>query len=82
MLAGPLGSDISVQTILESKEGTIKVKSNKIDASWMIKGTVERIIVPKLGEVSELLKSYVERQENKKIEKMEIVNGELAVTFK
>ena len=80
--AGPLGSEVGVQAILESKAGNIKVKNHKIEAGWMIKGTVEGILVPKLNEVSGLLKSYIEKKENKKVEKMEIVNGELVVTFK
>ncbi len=80
--AGPLGSEVGVQAILESKAGSIKVKSHKIDAGWMIKGTVEDILVSKLNEVSGLLKSYIETQEKKKVEKMEIINGELVVKFK
>lgn len=61
VLAGPLGSEVGVQAILESKGGNIKVKNHKIEAGWMIKGTVESIIIPKLNEVSELLKSYIEK---------------------
>jgi hypothetical protein len=82
VLAGPLGSNIGVQAILESKAGVIEIKSHAIDAGWLIKGTVEGILIPKLSNISELLKSYVEKQENKKVVKMEIVNGELVVTFK
>jgi hypothetical protein len=80
--AGPLGSEVGVQAILESRGGNIRVKSHKIDAGWMIKGTVESILVPKLNEVSGLLKSYIEKEEKKKVEKMEIINGELVVKFK
>lgn len=82
VLAGPLGSEVGVQAVLESKGGNIKVKSHKIEAGWMIKGTVEGILVPKLNEVSELLKSYIEKEEKKKVEKMEIINGELVIKFK
>lgn len=81
VLAGPLGLEVGVEAILESKAGNIKVKNHKIDAGWMIKGTVEGIIAPKLNEVSELLKSYIEKEEKRKVAKMEIINGELEVTF-
>lgn len=82
VLAGPLSSEVGVQAILESRAGNIKVKNHKIEAGWMIKGTVEDILVPKLNEVSGLLKSYIEKSEGKKVEKMEIINGELVVKFK
>jgi hypothetical protein len=80
--AGPLSSRVGVRAVLESKAGSIVVKDHKINASWAIKGTVEKLLVPKLDEVSGFLQSYIEKQENKKVEKMEIVDGQLVVRFK
>jgi len=73
--------DVDIEAILESKAGVIKVKSHRIDANWLIKGTVEGIVVPKLNQVSELLKSYIEEEEERKVDKIEIENGKLKVTF-
>ncbi len=72
---------VGIQAVLENKNGSLAVKSYEIDAPIYAKGTVEKIIAPKLGEVSELLKSYVEKQEGRKVAKIEIENGELKVTF-
>ncbi len=73
--------NVGVQAILENKGGAIKVKSYKIDAQEAIKSTVEGMIVPKLNTVSELLKSFIEKEEGKKVSKVEIENGGLKVTF-
>jgi hypothetical protein len=74
--------NIGVQAVLENKADTIGVKSYKIDAGWMIKRTVEGIIVPKLNQVSQILKSYIENEEKRGVEKIKIKDGELKVEFK
>lgn len=74
--------NVGVQAVLENKADTIGVKSYKVNAGWMIKGTVEGIIVPKLNQVSEILKSYIEKEEKRGVKKIEIENGELKVEFK
>ncbi len=73
--------DIKVAATLESEKGVIQVKSHKIEASKFEKN-VEDMLVPKLAEVSGLLRSYIENEERRNVEKMEIIKGELHVTFK
>jgi len=79
--AGPASSDVRVEAVLENKNGDISVKSYNIKANFLVKPLAKGIIVPKLNQVSELLRSYIENEERKKVEKIEIVNGELVVTF-
>ena len=76
-----IGANVGVQATLENKKGAIAVKNHKIEANFMIKGKVESAIVPKLGEISKILKEYIEKEEGKKVEKIEIENGQLKVTF-
>ncbi|OGI66126.1 hypothetical protein A3A95_00195 [Candidatus Nomurabacteria bacterium RIFCSPLOWO2_01_FULL_39_18] len=81
--AGPVDSDIGIQAVLENKKNAVAVKSYKIDAGWLIKSSVEGMIAPKLNEVSEMLKEFIEKEDKKgrKVEKMEIENGQLKVTY-
>ena len=72
---------VGVQAVLENKGGAIIIKSYKIDANFIIKGTVEDLIVPKLNEVSKILKEHIEKQENREVGEIKIENGELKVTF-
>ena len=76
------GFNIKVQATLGNQGNIIAVKNYNIDAMWPAKGKAEKALVPKLTEVSKILTAYIEKQENKKVEKMEIINGELKVTFK
>ena len=71
------GFNITVQATLENKEDGIVVKNYKVDASWLVKGKAQKAIEPHLNKISKLLKSYIEKEENRKIEKIWIENGEL-----
>lgn len=73
--------NIGVEATLQNEENGIGVKSYKINASFMAKGKAEREIAPQLNKVSDLLREYIEKEENRKVEKIEIENGELKVTF-
>ena len=79
--AGPMGSDIGIKAILGNKGSAILVEDFRIDASFLIRGTVEKMIAQKIGEVSGILKEYIEKEEKRKVKKMEIENGVLKVTF-
>jgi len=71
------GFNIKVQATFENKENKIVVKSYNIDAMWPAKGKAEKALVPQFGRISEMLKSYIEEVENKKVEKIWIEGGEL-----
>ena len=71
------GFSIAVQATLENKGDGIAVKNYKVDAKWFAKGKAQKAIEPHLNKISELLKSYIEKEENKKVEKIWIENGEL-----
>src|SRR3989344_3455303 len=75
------GGTVGIQAILENKQDGIGVKRYKIEATWMVKKLAEAFIGTELDKVSKLLKSYIEKEEKKEVAKMEIVNGELQVTF-
>jgi hypothetical protein len=76
------GFDINVKIEIENEDNGIVIKKYNIDAKWPAKGKAEKALVPRLGEISEMLKNYIEKEEGKKVEKMEIENGELKVDFK
>ena len=71
------GFNIKVQATFENKENKIVVKSYNIDAMWPAKGKAEKALVPQLDKISEMLKSYIEKETNQKIEKIWIEDGEL-----
>ena len=71
------GFNIKVRATFENKENKIVVKSYNIDAMWPAKGKAEKALVPQFGRISEMLKSYIEEVENKKVEKIWIEGGEL-----
>jgi len=72
-----LGFNIAVQATLENKGDGIVVKNYKVNAKWPAKGKTEKALEPHLNKISELLRSYIEKEENKKVEKIWIENGEL-----
>jgi hypothetical protein len=72
-----------VTTILGNTGGTIGIIGKpKIEASMVDKKLIERELSPKLNEIPEMLKSFIEKEKNKKVDKMEIENGVLKVTYK
>jgi len=75
------GFNIEVQVVIENKGDGIAVKSHNIDAKWPAKGIAEEAITPHLGKISEMLKTYMEKEEEGKIEKIWIENGELKAMF-
>ena len=76
------GVNIGIQGTLQNKGDGIAVKNYKIDAVWPIKGKAEKIIGSKLNEISEMLKSFIKKEENKEVEKIWIEDGQLKVMFK
>jgi hypothetical protein len=75
-------ADVGIQAILENKNGAILVKSYNIDANLIVKGQIEERLIPYLNKITETLKDFIERKEGKKVEKIEIENGQLKVSFK
>lgn len=78
---GAAGVGVGVQAELENRGKDIAVKNYNIDANFMVKGKVEKGIVPKLNEITSILKNYIEKEKNKKVIKIWIENGELRVEF-
>jgi hypothetical protein len=78
---GFISVDIDIKATLSNKGGNIILKNHEITAS-SFQGIIEETIAPHLGKISEGLKKYIETEEKKKIERLEIENGELKVTFK
>lgn len=72
--------DITLQAVLRNNAGSIKVTDLQIEAN-RVREKVESIIISKFSKTSEIIKNYIEKKEKKKVEKMEIINGELMVTF-
>jgi hypothetical protein len=77
-----LGFQINIDAVLRNIVNGVGVKSYAVDANIFIRGDVDSLIRDKLKEVSNLLRDHIEKQKNRKVEKMEIVNGELKVTYK
>jgi hypothetical protein len=77
------GFDVGIKVNLENEKGdSIVAKDLQIDANFIAKGKVREIVEPKIGQVSKLLKEYIEKEEARKIEGgMTIKNGELEVVF-
>lgn len=73
--------NIGVEATLQNEGNGIGIKSYKIDAIFVAKGKAEREIAPQLNKVSDILREYIEKEEDRKVEKIEIENGELKVTF-
>ncbi|OGI66125.1 hypothetical protein A3A95_00190 [Candidatus Nomurabacteria bacterium RIFCSPLOWO2_01_FULL_39_18] len=83
-------SDVGIKVVLGSKNNIIVVKNCEIKAN--VNMIIDRIlnpllvhfVKPHLEKISETLKSYIEDNDPKrrKVEKMEIENGQLKVTFK
>lgn len=75
------GFNIKVQVVIENMGDGITVKSHNIDAKWPAKGKAEKKLEPQLNKISEMLKSYIEKEKGGKIEKLWIENGELKALF-
>lgn len=72
--------NIETHIILKNEERGIAVIIHSIDAGNFTKKVKEKLN-PELKKIPEKIKSYIEKEEGKKIEKIEIINGELKITF-
>ncbi len=72
--------NIDASALLETTNGKINLKNYQITAS-AFEGMVRELIVPKLKQVPDLIKLYIENEEGKKVKELEIINGELKVVF-
>ncbi|OGI64312.1 hypothetical protein A2733_00905 [Candidatus Nomurabacteria bacterium RIFCSPHIGHO2_01_FULL_40_20] len=73
--------NVIMNATLGNKGSGIYLKNYNIDAG-LATGKVRSMVEPKLKEISELLKSYIEKEASSEVEKMEIQNGQIKVTFK
>ena len=77
------GNNVGVEAVLQNLDDGVAIKGKpEIKAGFLVKVFAEGIISKKLGEVSEMLKEYIEQDSGKKVEKMEIVDEGLKVKFR
>ncbi len=76
------GFDVKVSATLGNENNLIIVKRHTIEANILVKGKAKEAIEPQLSKISDLLKKYIETEESREVEKIEIENGQLKVTFK
>lgn len=79
VIAGKKG--IEIKTAIEDSSGNFVLKNLEIDAGRLTKIYIKSRIESKFGEIKETLIKEIEKQEEKKVEKVEIKDGELCVTF-
>lgn len=72
--------DINASVLLENSGSTVRVKEHKINSS-SFQDMVEGAIAPQISKIPELLKTYIEKEEGKKVETIQIENGGLRVTL-
>ncbi len=72
--------NIAVSINLENSGNGISVKDYIVKASSLQK-QVEELIVPKIEQIPKLVKSYIEKEKGEIVEKVEIKDGKLRVTF-
>ncbi len=70
-----------VTATLKNIPGAIGVREFNVQASKIDTAAIKTFLEPKLEEISEILKSYIENEEDREVKKMEIVDGELVITF-
>ncbi|MEX2052414.1 MAG: hypothetical protein WD991_01805 [Candidatus Paceibacterota bacterium] len=75
------GKVIGITATIESEKGALKAKNLEINAGTLVKMFVKKLITPKLNQIEEILKKEVEKQEGKKVTKIEIEDGLLIATF-
>jgi len=71
------GFNIKVQLLLENSGDSIEVKDYTVDAKWPAKGKAEKALAPHIDKISQMLKSYIEKEEGIEIEKIWIEEGVL-----
>src|ERR1035437_7360769 len=75
-------TDVDAKATLQSRDGVILVTNYNIQAT-SFQEDVKSLFEKKLSMVSEMIKNEIEKiRKNKKIDKIEIINGELKVTYK
>ena len=75
------GMDISVDSTIGNTHNGVAVLSYNITANFIAKRVAESKIKPYLSEISEKLKEFIEKEENKKVKSLVIENGQLKVAF-
>lgn len=77
---GFISVNIDANMILKNEGTAIGIKNHQINAS-NFQSMIEGAISPELGKVPALVKSYIEKESGKKVEKIWIEGGELKVVF-
>ncbi len=76
------GFDIGVTAVLVNKGDSLAaLEEPKVEANFLARGFAKEAIKPHVDNVGKLLKDYIEKTENQRVEKIEIKNGQLEVTF-
>ena len=73
------GGTIEIQATLENKGNNIVIKNHKIDAVLPYKGKAEKRLLPLIDKIPELLKDYIEKEKDRKVEKILIEDGQLKI---
>ncbi len=78
--------DVKIKATLENSDGGVKIKNYSIDAGFLARvfaqKEVESKILPHLENISSILKEYIQTEEKREVEKIEIEDGKLKVIFK
>jgi hypothetical protein len=71
-------ANIKLNTVLGTKDDKIVLENYELDAGRLT-SLANTAIKPKLNNINDLLKEYIEKEENIKIEKIWIEDGKLKV---
>ena len=74
-------TDVDAKATLQSRDGVVLVTNYDIQAT-SFQEDVKALFEEKLSEVSEMIKREIEKIKNKQVDIIEIINGELKVTYK
>lgn len=76
--------NINIQATLIEKDGELVLKNSPIISARFetTKKKAEEELAPHLDKISKTIKEFIEKEKGKKVDKMEIVNGELRVIYK
>ncbi|MBI3306038.1 DUF2031 domain-containing protein [Candidatus Nomurabacteria bacterium] len=66
---------------LNNTKDAISVASYNVEGSFLDRNAIKAFLGPKLNSISEMIRSYIEKEERKKVESIQIENGQLKVAF-
>lgn len=75
------GFNVGIKAEIGNTDKSIALKSHNIKAKWPAEGIAKKAVGPYLSKIPDLLKSYIEKKENKKVESIQISAGAVQVLF-